>query len=279
MFTEIMNLYTPMEISIIIGYIGAFLVGFVLGLLGGGGAMLSIPVLVYLFHIQPITATGYSLFLVGVAASLGAVQNVRKKMIDYSSALYYGIPSVLSVYLMRRFIIHRLPDTLFSIGNYEVGRDNFILVIFAMVMFAAAYKMIFSAEVEEHTGIPTTADRARLVLYAILVGIFSGFVGAGGGFLITPVLIYQARLSVKKAIGTSLVLVAVNAFIGFIGDLGATSNMDWKFLLTFSAFSIAGVIIGSRVGEKVHNKHLKQYFGWFIVAIAIWIIIRETLLK
>lgn len=279
MFTEIMNLYTAMEVNIVLGYIGALLVGFVLGMLGGGGGMLAIPVLVYLFHIQPTTATGYSLFLVGVAALSGAFQNLRKKMVDFGSALYYGVPSVISVYLMRRFVIHRLPDTLFNIGTYQVGRDNLILVIFAMVMFAAAYKMIFTGEVEEHTGTPTLADRARLVFYAILVGIFSGFVGAGGGFLITPILIYQARLPVKKAIGTALVLIAANAFIGFMGDLSANNNIDWKFLLTFASFSIVGVFIGSRVGEKVHNKHLKQYFGVFIIVIAIWIIIRETLLK
>jgi hypothetical protein len=266
------------DIYHILGYAGAVLTGLVLGLLGGGGALFSIPVLVYLFRLNASVATGYSLFLIGVAAISGTVQNIRKKLVDYPSVAYYGIPSMIAVYVVRRFFIHQLPDVLFTIGSYQVDKNQFILTLLATVMFGVAYNMITNkkteGEQEQHaTNIP------KLVIYATLVGAFVGTVGAGGGFLMVPALINFANLPMKKAVGTSLLLVAINSFIGFAGDLGGNPHMDWPFLLIFSGFCITGVLVGSYLVQFVDGQKLKKWFGWFVLVVAVYMVVRETFLK
>lgn len=258
------------------GYAGAMLTGLVLGLLGGGGAMFSIPVLVYLFHIPPSVATGYSLFLVGVTAMSGAIQNTRHNLVDFKAALYYGIPSVITVYVIRRFVIHSLPDILWQTANFTLHKDDAILMLLAVVMMLVGVKMITekpkvqTGEEPEHK-----MNFPVLILIAVLIGAFVGVAGAGGGFLMTPALIYFANLHMKKAIGTSLVLVSVNSFLGFAGDLGASPHMDWIFLLKFSGFSIAGVFIGSYFSSRVNGLKLKNAFGWFMVLMGVYIAVRE----
>jgi uncharacterized membrane protein YfcA len=266
-----------MELTHIIGYIGAVFTGFVLGLLGGGGALLAIPVLVYLFKIDASVATGYSLFLVGIAALSGAYQNIRKKLVDYNAALYYGIPSVVAVFTVRRFVMPNLPAVILQAGGYTIDKNHFILIILSVVMVIAAYKMITSGPTPEES--PHQVDHISLAFYAVLIGGFLGLVGAGGGFLMVPALIYFANLSPKKAIGTSLVLVAVNSFIGFIGDISTHEAMDWKFLISFAACSIVGVYAGHYMAGRIHNDKLKKYFGWFILVVAIYIVAKETIAK
>lgn len=254
------------------------LTGLVLGLLGGGGAMFSIPVLVYLFHLPPSVATGYSLFLVGVTAMSGAVQNTRKHLVDFKSALYYGIPSVITVYVIRRFVIHSLPDVLWQTTGFTLHKDDGILLLLTVVMILVGFKMISekpkvqTGEEPEHK-----MNYPLLILVAVLIGAFVGVAGAGGGFLMTPALIYFANLPMKKAIGTSLVLVSVNSFLGFAGDLGANPHMDWIFLLKFSGFSVAGVFIGSYLSHGIDSLKLKNAFGWFMVAMGIYIGVKEIL--
>ncbi|MCW5908952.1 MAG: sulfite exporter TauE/SafE family protein [Chitinophagales bacterium] len=268
-----------MDIYEVLGYAGAFFTGLVLGLLGGGGAMLSIPVLVYLFRLDAAVATGYSLFLVGIAALSGTAQNIRKQLIDYKAALYYGVPSVVAVYVVRRFVIHSLPDVLFSIGSYEVDRNHFILFLFSIVMFGAAYKMITDSNGEEKPLEDYSTNYFSLALYAAGTGAFLGFVGAGGGFLIAPALVYFANLTMKKAIGTSLLLVAVNSFIGFAGDLSSNPYLDGRFLFLFSVFSVSGVFVGNYFSGFVNNRQLKKTFGWFILAAGVYIVVKETFLR
>ena len=263
-----------MELSHILGYAGAMATGFVLGLLGGGGALLSIPVLVYLFKIEASVATGYSLFLVAITASIGAVQNIREKFIDYTAALYYGIPSVITVFVVRRFVMPSLPKVFFHINGYAVDKNHFILFVLCLVMFIAAYKMISSANTNTDDT-PHETNHFKLAFYAIFIGAFLGLVGVGGGFLMVPALIYFANVSPKKAIGTSLLLVAINSFIGFAGDVSSSTSIDWKFLCIFSLFSITGVILGNYAATLIHNNKLKVYFGWFILVVAILMVVKE----
>jgi len=267
-----------LEITHILGYLGALLTGTVLGLLGGGGALLSIPVLVYLFGIEPQLATSYSLILIGITALSGAYQNIRKKLVDYNAALYYGVPSVIAVYVVRRWIMPNLPKVMFTFGTYAVDKNLFILIILAIVMFAAAYKMITSGpaptEEKEHK-----INHFELAFFAVLIGSFLGLVGAGGGFLMVPALMYFANVHTKRAIGTSLLLVAVNSFIGFLGDMRSHVQLDWAFFATFAFFSVAGVFIGQYLAERIHNDKLKKYFGWFILLTAVFIIVKEISLR
>ncbi len=260
----------------ILGYVGAVVTGLVLGLLGGGGALLSIPVLVYFFQIPASIATGYSLFLVGVTASGGAIQNIRNKMINYRVALYYGLPSTVTVYLVRRFLIPSLPDTILSLGSFTLDKNHLILFILVAVMLIAAYKMITAVHtplVDEPSNKGT--EIIKLVAYAVVIGSFLGLVGAGGGFLMIPALVLFAHLPMRKAVATSLLIVAANSFIGFIGDLQSSMVMDWTFLLVFAGFSLLGIFTGTYLHHYINGDKMKKPFGWFILAVAIMMIVRE----
>ncbi len=266
-----------MDILHILGYLGAVGTGLVLGMLGGGGALLSIPVLVYLFHIEPALATSYSLSLIGLTAISGAYQNIRKKLVDYNAALYYGIPSVISVYVVRRWVMPNLPKVIFTFNGYAIDKNLFILIALVIVMVLAAYKMINSNNSEGEERRPV--NHFQLAFFAVLIGGFMGLVGAGGGFLMVPALIYFANVDTKKAIGTSLLLVAVNSFIGFLGDMRSHVQIDWPFFFTFLFFSITGVFIGHYLAYYIHNNKLKKAFGWFILATAVFIVVKELSIR
>lgn len=265
-----------MEINIILGYTGAVLTGLVLGLLGGGGALLSIPVLVYLFHIDATLATAYSLFLVGTTAFSGAFQNLRKKNVNLKIAAVYGVPSLIAVYTMRRFVIPALPDVLLTIGSFSLSKNLLILSVLSVVMFGAGIKMIRDGGKQDAPA-EGSVNYFRLAGYAFLVSAFLGLVGAGGGFLMTPALLYFGKLDMKKAVGTSLVLVSVNSYIGFLGDLSSNAVMDWSFLLTFAAFSIGGIVLGTYLTNFIDGSKLKKSFGWFVLAVGVFIIVKELM--
>lgn len=266
-----------MDYMHVLGYAGAVLTGLILGLLGGGGALMSIPVLVYLFHIEASVATGYSLFLIGITASVGALQTIRHKLVHMQAVLYYGIPSVITVYSVRRFLIPNLPNTLFTIGSYVVDKNHFILFLLSLVMIIAGYKMIVSQEPEQKELSNAGIDRIKLPLYAILVGAFIGLVGAGGGFLMIPALVYFGNLPMKKAVGTSILLVAINSFVGFLGDVHSSEQMAWSFLFIFSAFSIVGFFIGFYLHRKIPVNVFKKYFGIFLILMAVFIVLKEAI--
>lgn len=265
-----------MDIYMVLGYAGAALTGFVLGLLGGGGALFSIPVLVYLFHLDASVATGYSLFLVAVTASIGAAQNIQKKLVDYQAVLYYGIPSVISVYCMRRFVMPNLPDVIFSMGTYLVDRNHFILYVLSIVMAGAGYKMYTVKAAASENGVQHANHYIKLMFIAVIIGSFLGLVGAGGGFLMIPALVYFANLPMKRAVSTSLVLVAINSSIGFLGDVHSNQNMDWQFLFLFSSFSVTGFFMGFYLQSKIDGQRLKKYFGVFMMLMAVFIVMKET---
>ncbi len=263
-----------MDLFTVLGYAGAVLTGLVLGLLGGGGALFSIPVLVYLFHLPASSATGYSLFLVGITASAGAIQNIRKQLVDFRSVIYYGVPSVIAVYIMRRFILPNLPDTLFTTFYFTITKDHLILLLLSFMMILAGIKMA-SPESESTNSDATKVNFIQLGLFAIAVGSFLGLVGAGGGFLMVPALVLFAGLPIKRALSTSLVLVAVNSFIGFLGDVTANIQLDWNFLLLFSAFSVSGVFIGTYLQKQIDGKKLRVRFGWMMMIMGIAILLKE----
>lgn len=266
-----------MDIYHILGYLGAVLTGLVLGLMGGGRALLSVPVLYYLFNYDAPTATAYSLFLVGVAASTGAVQNIRKGLVHYKTALWYGIPSLITVFLVRSLVIPAIPKVIFSIGGFTLDKDHLILFVLAIVILLASYKMIKGGAAPEQPEPVHATHYPRLIPYAIGVGAFLGLVGAGGGFLMIPALVHFANLDMRRAVGTSLVLVAVNSFVGFAGDLSHSPNLNWLFLAAFSACSVAGVFVGHYLAGLIDGQRMKVYFGWLMLAIGVFIVVKELL--
>jgi uncharacterized protein len=256
------------------GYIAAILIGISLGLIGGGGSILTIPVLVYLFGVQPLLATGYSLFIVGSTSLVGAIKNYRKGNVNVKTALSFSFISTITVLITRKFLLHIIPDDLFIIARYTVTKSLMTMLLFAVVMMIAAVKMI-AKEPPEHCPVYAAKLQPGKIIYSgIGIGLLTGLLGAGGGFLIIPALIFLFRLSVKQAIGTSLLIIAINNLIGFTGDIFHTT-VNWNLLLPVTAVAVAGIFIGSKLGEKMQGEKLKKGFGWFVLVMGIYIIIKE----
>ena len=263
-----------MDTNEILGYGGALIVGLVLGLIGGGGSILTVPILVYFLGYNPVVATAYSLFIVGTSSLVGTVQKHKKKLVDFKIGLAFSFPSFLAVYLSRRYLVPGFPDTLLAVGNYSVTKEMGIMTFFAIVMLLASYSMIknnkqlYNANIK-HPYYKTFGQ-------GIIIGVVTGIIGAGGGFLYVPALVVWANLPMKKAVGTSLVIIMINSLIGFTGDLH-TMKVDWTFLLVFSFLTILGILIGGLLSKHISNKSLKKGFGWFTLVMAFYIIYKELL--
>jgi uncharacterized membrane protein YfcA len=266
-----------MEITHILGYLGALLTGLVLGLLGGGGAAVSIPILVYAFGVPASVATGYSLLIVAFTALLGTVQNIRLKLVRYSALIKCGLPALISIYIMRRFLIHSIPNVFFTVHGFVMTKNSFILLLLAFFMVLVARNMIVAAKPK--TDEPEPAPYLLILIQSILIGLFTGLVGAGGGFLLIPLILSAEPMEFRNATATSLTLVTLNSFIGFLGDMQSNSQMDLTFLLAFMGCSIVGVLTGITIATRIDNKKLRLVFGYTMMVIAIYIIIREVPVK
>ncbi len=267
-----------METIALFGYLGALIIGVILGLIGGGGSILTVPVLVYILHIDPVLATAYSLFVVGTSSLVGAIRSAQKKMVDFKTGIVFAIPALTAVFLTRRYVVPAIPDELFTIGNFEVTKSIAIMVFFAIIMLAASFSMIRGCKdcaAEEQAIVKF--NYPLILIEGIVVGFLTGIVGAGGGFLIIPALVLLAKLPMKKAIATSLLIIAVKSLIGFMGDL-KTAEIDWVFLLSFTALSVIGIFLGLYFSRFVNEKKLKKAFGWFTLIMGVYIVLKETVL-
>lgn len=263
-----------MDIIQIFGYIGALCIGIILGLIGGGGSILTVPILVYLLYFNPVIATAYSLFVVGVSALVGAIHNIRKGLVDFRTAIVFAIPALLAVYATRKFIVPTIPERLFSIGDYVVTKDVGIMIFFAMIMLLASISMIITKREKQQEETAIRYNYPVIFIEGIAVGVLTGIVGAGGGFLIIPALVLLAKLPMKKAVATSLLIIAIKSLIGFIGDIENLA-IDWSFLLSFTSISIIGIFIGMWLTNFINGKKLKKGFGWFVLIMGIYIIFKE----
>ncbi|HET6990227.1 MAG TPA: sulfite exporter TauE/SafE family protein [Bacteroidia bacterium] len=259
-----------------IAYPAAIIMGILLGLIGGGGSILTLPVLVYLMHIPSTEATTYSLFIVGLSAFFGASYYIKNNLISWKTILFFGAPSLSATYFTRAKIVPALPDTMHIFGA-GISKDFFIMVLFAILMLGASLSMIRPPKVIQQ-GDFSESGRYRYVLILIgglIIGTIVGMLGAGGGFLIIPALVILANLPMKKAIGTSLGLIFINCTIGFGGDIYHGIHPDWELLLKFTAFAIAGMAIGLWLSRYISGSKLKPAFGWFILIVGIFILVKE----
>lgn len=258
-----------------IGYFASILIGVALGLIGGGGSILTVPVLVYLFAIEPVLATAYSLFIVGLTSAVGSVNYFKKGLVNIKTAIVFGIPSIIAVFSTRAFIVPAIPQELFSTAHFTLTKDLFLMLLFAVIMVIASYTMI-KKDKKATVELPTEQkfNYPMILIEGTLVGIITGLVGAGGGFLIIPALVILSKLPMKEAVGTSLVIIAAKSLIGFFGEGGETV-IDWKFLFTISAFAIIGIFIGTALSKKIDGAKLKPVFGWFVLIMGIYIITKE----
>lgn len=263
-----------MEIFEILGVILALLIGVSLGLIGSGGSILTVPILVYVVGIDPILATAYSLFIVGATSLVGSARNIIDGNVHFKIALAFGIPSLIAVFLTRAELVPLLPDYIVLSNKTEIPKSKLIMVLFSIVMFAASSRMIRKPRHKNIAKQEILTSFIPLASQGLLIGTISGLVGAGGGFLIIPTLVFFANLPMKKAIGTSLTIIACQSLIGFTGDL-AHQEIDWKILLSFTSVSIVGIFIGMKLSKRIMDGNLRKIFGWFILSISIYIIIKE----
>ncbi|MCL6294513.1 sulfite exporter TauE/SafE family protein [Jejuia spongiicola] len=262
-----------MDTTQLLGYIGALIVGLVLGLIGGGGSILTVPLLVYLLGYNPIIATAYSLFVVGTTSMVGTYQKYRKGLVDFKTGLAFSFPSFIAVYLSRRYLVPGIPDTLLSFESFTLTKEMGIMVFFAIIMLLASVSMIKNKK--ETNEVSEKQAYYKTFIQGLIIGTITGIIGAGGGFLYVPALVLWANIPMKKAVGTSLIIVTINSLIGFTGDI-QTIEIEWGFLLIFTLISILGIILGVFLSKFISGKKLKKSFGFFTLIMAIYIIYKET---
>jgi len=278
----------------VLGYLASVVIGISLGLIGGGGSILTVPVLVYLMGVEPVMATAYSLFIVGSTALVGALPKWRSGVVNVKIALIFGIPSIAAVYATRAWLVPRIPQEIFSVGNFMVTKPILLMVLFAVLMVAASISMIYGGRLTADGGRqdaspnhppsainrpPSTVRRLPLIMVeGLVVGTLTGLVGAGGGFLIIPALVLFAGLPMKEAVGTSLLIIGMKSLLGFTGDLGHY-GMDWPLLLSVTALAVGGIFIGNALSKRVPGEKLKVWFGWFVLVMGAYILVKEIFLK
>jgi uncharacterized membrane protein YfcA len=245
--------------------------------MGSGGSILTVPALVFLLNINPQASTAYSLFIVGITSLVGSIQKIKEGVVNVKSALIFGIPSIISVYITRKFVVPIIPDL--HLGQKVISWDILQMVLFAILMVAASYSMIKNGR---EPIMPTNSEQGNGANYPILVadgtvmGILTGLLGVGGGFLIIPALVVMGKLSMKTAVGTSLTIISANAIIGFLSGLKRL-EIEWLFLVEFTALSILGIFIGNAIAKRVDSQKLKVSFGWFVLAMGVYILTSELM--
>jgi uncharacterized membrane protein YfcA len=251
--------------------------GVVLGLIGGGGSILTVPILVYVFGISPILSTAYSLFIVGITSLFAVFGYLKSNLVNFKVGIIFSIPSFIGVYSARKFIVPSIPDTILNLGTFELKKNIAILLLFSVMMLLASFSMIkkkSNKSESEKKEISQVKKNLFIIFEGLIVGLITGLVGAGGGFLVIPVLVLLSGLEMKEAVATSLLIISIKSLIGFLGDI-QNQTLDWKFLGIISLFTIIGSFIGTALSKKVPSEKLKPAFGYFVMIMGIFIFIKE----
>lgn len=261
----------------LIGVFGALLIGVVLGLIGAGGSILTVPIFVYVLDVKPVLATAYSLFVVGIAALFGTIKNAKGNLVEYKTGFVFAIPAFIGVYIARRFLLDLIPNVIFKLGDFSLTKDMGIMMFFALIMILASYFMIKDQK-EQNINKKFSNNIYILIIEGFIVGVLTGIVGAGGGFIIIPALVLFAGLPMKNAIGTSLMIIAIKSLFGFIGDLqNINIIIDWLLLGGFTFLSIIGISIGLYFNKFIEGNKLKKGFGWFVLIMGVCIVLNEII--
>lgn len=268
----------PTNVMEIVGYIASIFIGISLGLIGGGGSILTVPVLVYFFGIHAVLATTYSLFIVGSTSLVGMFTYLKKGLVSVKTAFFFGVPSIIAVYCTRTFLLPAIPENIGEIGGYTLHKDTLLMLLFAILMVLASYSMIRKRTTVDSEELALPFNYTWVFIQGIIVGLVTGLVGAGGGFLIIPALVNLLKLPMKTAVGTSLLIIAVNSLGGFLFSIART-EVNWSLLTAIASIAVAGIIIGSYLSTKISGGKLKPAFGWFVLLMGIYILIKETVLK
>ena len=261
----------------LIGFAASLLIGLSLGLIGGGGSILTVPVLVYLLGVEPVLATAYSLFIVGLTSAVGVYPKYKEGLVDVRTALIFGAPSIAAVFLTRKLIVPAIPATVLHLGDWVLTKSVLLMTLFAVLMVSASVSMISDKKAKNaiQEG-PLVFNYPLIVVEGAVVGLLTGLVGAGGGFLIIPALVMLTKLPMKKAVGTSLLIIAAKSLIGFTGDL-SQQTMDWSLLLMVTLMAVLGIFAGNALSKKIEGAQLKKGFGWFVLVMGVYVLIKEAI--
>ncbi|MDR0802546.1 sulfite exporter TauE/SafE family protein [Fluviicola sp.] len=261
----------------IAGYAASILIGISLGLIGGGGSILTVPVLVYLFRIDAVFATVYSLFVVGTTSAVGSLSYFRKGLVNIRTAIVFGIPSIATVFATRTYIVPAIPQKILTIEGFTVTKGALLMLLFAVLMVFASYSMIKKGKETLSTESQKPFNYPLIFIQGTFTGLITGLIGAGGGFLIIPALVNLLKMPMKTAVGTSLVIITINSLTGFLFSLSHTP-VRWTFLMSVTAIAISGILIGSYISTKIDGRKLKPAFGWFVLVMGVYIILKETII-
>ena len=261
----------------LIGLAASLLIGLSLGLIGGGGSILTVPVLVYLLGVDPVLATAYSLFIVGFTSAVGVYPKYKEGLVDVRTALIFGAPSIAAVFLTRKLIVPAIPATVLHLGDWVLTKSVLLMTLFAVLMVSASVSMISDKKAKNaiQEG-PLVFNYPLIIVEGAVVGLLTGLVGAGGGFLIIPALVMLTKLPMKKAVGTSLLIIAAKSLIGFTGDL-SQQTMDWSLLLSVTLMAVLGIFAGNALSKKIDGNKLKKGFGWFVLIMGVYMLLKEAL--
>jgi uncharacterized membrane protein YfcA len=259
-------------------YFFPLMIGIFLGVMGGVGTILTLPILVYVSGFSAVISTTYSLFILGTTSLINMIYYYRRNLVNYRDILYFLAPSFITAFLVRVFIFHQIPDILLQINQLILTKNKALMLVFAILMLVAAISIISTKDVNDKQE-NVFIDTRKIILIGILTGIVTSLSGLGGGFIIIPTLVFLLRLPMKIAIGTSLFIITCNSFISFTGDLINNIIIDWNFLLPFSAVAILGIFIGFYLSNYVSGTRLRVIFGYMMVCITFFILIKELIVR
>lgn len=254
----------------ILGYAAMVCVGLILGCIGSGGSILAIPILVYLFSEDVEIASAYSLFLVGVTSLTGAILKQAEQFLDVRAAFLFGFPSIATTFITRRWLIPHVPDRILDWGSFHITKDHLLLLLLSSLMIVSAGMMLRGPA----KNVATLKVKSTLLIPSgFVVGLVSGFVGIGGGFLILPAMVLFARLQVHAAIGTTLLIIASNSLLGFCGHV-FTHSINWYFLLSITGFAVVGLFLGRWADKRITAPFsASRAFAWFTMAMGVLILV------
>jgi hypothetical protein len=248
----------------ILAWPGAIAIGVSLGLLGSGGSIITVPVLVYLIGQDEKVAIAGSLFVVGNIALAGSLQYVRAKLVDWHNVLVFGVPGMAGTYLGA------------VIAAYVSGIMQ--LALFALVMLLASYMMLRPVVLSDKPHEPRASW--KIAGDGLIVGMITGLVGVGGGFLIVPALVLLGGMGIHAAVATSLVIIALKSYSGFYKymDVLEAQNLelDWQTLMIVTGLGIAGSFAGAKIANRVPQDKLKRWFGYFLIIMGLYILARSA---
>ena len=223
--------------------------GITLGLIGAGGSTMTVPIMVYLFGLDTVLATTYSLFIVGFTSVIGSYKYYKLGNISWIFVVLFGIPSIFAVILSRTYLIHLIPIEIIHTTNFLLTKNTLLLVVFACMMLFASISMIKNST-NETNGTDLNINRFQIIL---------------------------AGLPIKKAVASSLTIITINSLIGFGVDHDGLKRIDWIHMSIFSLIAIVGIMVGIKLSTNIPSKKLKPLFGWFILIMGISIILSEIL--